>query len=829
MALLKSGTLGSDSKADFFYGENDSEHRWIAKNNWIYEAIVDLPEDYVACNRLCLVFKGLDTRATVRVNDEIIAETDNMFHEHCFDLRPGLKTMKLSVKFHNMIEYAKEQFEAFPYVIPDDFTPVTNGEKHRNYVRKEQCSFSWDWGPCFLPCGIWKEAFLVSYYHSVSISAVAPVVTKSNDCWLVTLNADLVSDQAESFDFLAKVYCAGITKQVYGTVGNGVFRTSIDIPFDNVELWWPNGHGKQPLYDLTLEIESHDVWTRKIGFRTVQLCQALDEDGNGSSFYFIVNGRPIFAKGANFISVDTFESRVTPERLHNLVENAVDANMNMLRIWGGGIYQHDEFYDYCDQYGIMVWQEFMFACAMYPTSKRFLDSVAKETTDQMKRLMHHTSIVLWSGNNENEEALVTQWYEPVKKNPYLYAVDYYKLYYETIMPIVLKLDPSREFIGSSSSNGLISKDPLTVRFRVDNPRNFGDTHYYNYKDFGVDVSKFPVCRFCSEYGFQAFPWPSSFIGPVIPEDKKEWMNPSCDFLIRRNHHGNGQPELEHQLKLFFGNQVDFLFKTSGNKEVFSKYLLLTQIVQAEILKAQTEFYRRMMTYHSGGEIKKLFTMGALYWQFNDIWPAPTWAGIQSDGKWKLLHNYAKEFFRPLMLLFHVEDDHVKLYIVNDGPNDFHSASDVKIDVWDFTGTLKNSFTITHDNIKSEVNTSSLIYEMPKKSLKLDSNLVLHAYFADGDKDASNFLVMYPLKDAEIGLKDVKIDLKESAENKFTVLSKDLALYVMLDTVNHVKGRFHPNGFHLFPGKPVEVEFKSNEIMKVENIRCNSLYGLLTQK
>jgi beta-mannosidase len=283
--------------------------------------------------------------------------------------------------------------------------------------------------------------------------------------------------------------------------------------------------------------------------------------------------------------------------------------MNMVRVWGGGIYQQDCFYDICDELGIMVWQEFMFACAMYPVDEAFLISVRNETLCQVKRLMSHPCIVLWSGNNENEEALVNGWYKGTKNNPFVYTVDYHRLYHETIMEAVLSIDHSRQFISSSPNNGVISYSPFVERFISETGSNddYGDAHYYNYKDRGTDVATYRTPRFMSEYGFQSMPSFSSIKGLC---EKSDW-NPLSPFWIQRNHHANGMEEIISQMKYFF--KLPDYREPAGISEVqFDNFCYLSQLSQAICIKAQSEHYRRSRSAKSN-------CMGALYWQCNDIW------------------------------------------------------------------------------------------------------------------------------------------------------------------------------------------------------------------
>ena len=322
------------------------------------------------------------------------------------------------------------------------------------------------------------------------------------------------------------------------------------------ELWWPRGYGEQPLHPLTVSFvpstnsSAIQQEEKLVGFRLVEVIQEpLARQLEGLSFFIQVNNVPVFAKGANWIPADAFESRVTPEVLEDLLQSAYDANMNTVRNWGGGIYQHDLFYEICDKKGLMVWEEFMFACSMYPRDAAFLNTVKEEVKHQVLRLMSHPSIIIWSGNNENELAMgsstATAWYVETTINPFRYVVDYSYLNTDTVYQTIHEYDPSRPWLPSSPSNGILTTEPYVERWGNPGSSKWGDVHFYNYLDVCTDVSIYPTPRFTSEYGFQSYPNFRAMAEVSLPED---W-DPNSKFLLHRQHHPDGNGELDRQIKV----------------------------------------------------------------------------------------------------------------------------------------------------------------------------------------------------------------------------------------------------------------------------------------
>ena len=379
----------------------------------------------------------------------------------------------------------------------------------------------------------------------------------------------------------------------------------------------------------------------------------------------------MFLKGSNWVPTDAFRDRVSNRTVESYLQAAVEANMNVLRVWGGGGYETDFFYETCDKKGILVWHDFMFACAMYPTNKEFVQLVENEVRHQVMRLQSHPSIIIWSGNNENEVALRENWYgTSVDFN--LYKKDYIKLYVETVKPLVELIDPTRPFIVSSPSNALESESEGWV---AQNPRSplYGDVHYYNYTANCWDTTVFPKPRFASEYGYQSYPSYET-LEKISLEDDLTW---DSILMIYRQHHQDGNQQIENMI-----SQNYMLPRSTDKRLYFKKMIYLSQIVQAVCITKETEHYRSLRgrlvreksnTYHVQGKMSKEsrddtmvgHTMGAMYWQLNDVWQAPSWSSIEYGGKWKMLHYHARDFFRNVIVTYNLLRTTLRLFVVSD--------------------------------------------------------------------------------------------------------------------------------------------------------------------
>ncbi|KAF9952916.1 hypothetical protein BGZ70_000430 [Mortierella alpina] len=636
--LLRSKHL----KEDPYYGTNyvSESMRKVIATTWVLTKDFFIGDD-ASFTAAFLDCEGLDTVASITLNGSKIGKTENQFLRHLFDatntLRAGQNT--LQIQFEDAVHYANERAGTYPYYVPDMFnmSAAQHGFPRRNFIRKEQ---------------VCMDIF-------------------SDRDQLLTLQA-LFRDDLPSFEHELVVHC-----------GDNKAQHSFFLDEVSIKRWWPRGYGEQTLYtlDLTLANEKSIALASesfRCGFKTCELVQdplVMEQPGDG--FCFRVNGLDIFAKGANWIPGHVFDSLMTMDKKRQLLSSCVAANMNMIRIWGGGRYETDEFYQLCSELGIMVWQEFMFACALYPTDDAFLKNVKQEVSYQLSRLMVHPCIVLWSGNNENQEFMVKKyvldvwqipmdafddshnltflslsWDEATARNPYLFTVDYYKLYSETIMTTVQEIDRSRSFISTSPSAGLISKSPYTERYVLqDSERGlYGDVHFYDYKNNGLHVEHYPKARFVSEYGAQSMPCFRNWKKVSTSDD---W-HPISKLSVHRNHHGNGQQEMLQQIELQFQlpqavskyyhsdpeavSSVDVCTR----EKLFDLFCYMTQCAQARSITGQTEHYIRHRSAASR-------TMGALYWQLNDIWPAATWSSIEHGGQWKPLHYFIKNAFAEVLI------------------------------------------------------------------------------------------------------------------------------------------------------------------------------------
>ncbi|XP_053317515.1 beta-mannosidase isoform X2 [Spea bombifrons] len=753
--------------------------------------------------KVVLVCEGIDTVSSVFLNNVSVGETNNMFNRYSFDITKQIMEKNyIEIRFRSAVGWAKERSANHSYIIPPECPPdVQKGECHVNFIRKAQCSFSWDWGPAFPTQGIWKDIWIEAYdlVHLDYISYL-PVFDNDTSQWIIIIEPvfDTVTDNLKGcatikIPDLKVDYSSEITINPEQRVLQVIVKIHQNA---SVELWWPNGYGSQTGYELTASFmfDGYTIKkTTKIYFRTVELTEEPITGSPGLSFYIRINGVPIFLKGSNWIPADSFQDRITSERLQILLKSVVEANMNTLRVWGGGIYESDEFYNMCDELGIMVWQDFMFACSLYPTDDLFLDTVHKEVTHQMRRLKSHPSVIVWSGNNENEAAIASDWFSIPDKMRAVYVQDYLTLYIKTIRKIILDMDNTRPFMPSSPSNG---KETVQEHWLSKNPydNHFGDTHYYNYLTDCWDWRLYPRTRLASEYGFQSWPSFSTIYKVSVPED---WSYGS-NFTCHRQHHASGNEQMILQAGLHYQIPTN-----SDPVREFQDMLYLTQVMQAQCVKLQTEFYRRSQAEIIDG---LGHTMGALYWQLNDIWQAPSWSSIEYGGKWKMLHYYAKNFFAPVATSGFEDRDVLYIYGVSDLLEDRSFKLTVKVYKWDSLSPVCEKVT---EEIVLTARSSVGIYKeaIPEllercQNVTRQNSVVLFYLLHQGQLyGAQNWHFLSSPKEAQ-GMLKPNITVSIAQENKvyvFTLVTSSLAPFVWLD-VWDVPGRFSDNGFLLVEEK-----------------------------
>ncbi len=576
----------------------------------------------------------------------------------------------------------------------------------------------------------------------------------------------------------------------------GVNRVRVDFRLERPRLWWPAGLGPQHLYSFRVlalrEGQLLDEAATRVGLRTLELRQQPDQWGK--SFEFVVNGVPVFAKGGNWIPADSFPTRVTRERYRQLLESARDANMNMLRVWGGGIYELDDFYELCDELGLMVWQDFMFACSMYPGDKDFLESVRAEAVDNVRRLRNHPSVVLWCGNNEVETAwLHWGW----KQNlPAKLWDDYKKIFHGVLPEVVAEHDPSRPYWPSSPSSNL-EEDPDSQRM--------GDVHYWEVwhasKPFEFYEKQHP--RFMSEYGFQSFPLIESVNAYTIPAD----------------HDIQSPVMLAHQ-KHPRGNQLirEYMLREYAEPKDFASFLYVSQFLQAEGIRVGTEHFRRIRPRN----------MGALYWQVNDCWPVASWSGMDYFGRWKALHYHARRFFRDLLVSPHERDGRIRIHVVSDRTTP--TPATLRVALMDFAGRVlfekREDVEIKplSSSVQLSLDKSDLLKGHDPRAVFLDCELTERkAATARGAATESaaaspgNRLFFAPFKDLRMEAPLIDTQVRQAGRSLGVRLRSDkLARGVHL-SAGTLDGAFRDNFFDLLPGREVTVEFRPRRRVTVAEL------------
>ncbi len=627
---------------DPFFGTNELDLQWIEHHDWEYAATFNVPAAALAEDTVELVCDGLDTFATVYLNGRELARTDNMFHTHRWSVKPRLRAGRNELRF---------RFAAtgrlLPQTRPEHQPKEFNDSVGRSSVfRKEQCQFGWDWGPRFVTAGIWRdlrlEATTANRLESIRIAqthatdgsvtlALTPELTRPdpNVTYWVTFSLDghLVAE------------CSGPIENLKSKIKNPA-------------LWWPNGHGAQPLYTVAVRAQDRagrdlGTWTRRIGLRTIALDRSKDQWGE--SFQFVVNGRPVFAKGANWIPAHSFVAGLTRADYARDLGSAARANMNMMRVWGGGIYESEEFYDVCDELGLLVWQDFMFACTLYPGDRAFLASVQTEAVHNIRRIRHRASLALWCGNNEIE----TLNWETLEKNPKLRR-NYDAIFHRILPAAAAAHDAVTAYWPTSPYRGDKRSNDYTVKALGEKS---GDTHYWDVWHARHPVKDYEKWkfRFVSEFGMQSYASPAT----------------QATFAPANDNNVFGAVMENHQ-KNTAGNQIilDYVSRLYRFPKSQDALIYLSQLNQAHCMQTGVEHYRRISP----------ICMGALYWQLNDCWPVASWSSIEHTGRWKALQHIARRFFAPALVSAHVPGTetaiignyrrttvrHVHLYTVYDG-------------------------------------------------------------------------------------------------------------------------------------------------------------------
>ncbi|MEM9417611.1 MAG: glycoside hydrolase family 2 protein [Planctomycetota bacterium] len=621
--------LAANAIRDPYIDRNDELLQWIGETSWQYTCDFTWQPDGADHIELCC--EGLDTVAELRLNGKLIGNADNMHLGYRFDLsnsiRPGAN--QLVINFAAPLPYAEtmqKRMGALPYAGTGSNTPHPH-----NMMRKMACNFGWDWGPVLLTAGIWRPIYIESW-SGARIDSVRPLITRADtDFAAIDVMIDLgAGTKLEGYQVnvtLTDPEGKHVAAEAFANLSKVVDGQPVQLEVTKPRRWWPIGYGEQPLYTLTVSLyaESNETelqaWTRKIGLKTSRL--VTDPDlaehslGKGSTFHIEVNGQRVYCKGANWIPDDCFPTRVTPQRYRSQIETAVEANMNMLRVWGGGIYEDHAFYEVCDELGVMVWQDFTMACACYHEDDPFASWIDAEARYNITRLSSHASLVLWNGCNENVLG-VYEWSEDwrdMRANGKPWGLKYYL---EIIPSALSDLDPSKPYWPASPYSGSPDTHP--------NAEEHGNCHIWdvwngegNARNY---LSHYP--RFASEFGFHGPPtFPT--IERSIPEDQRYFDSPA---MIHHNRHAGGQSLANERM-------ADYFIPPDN----FDDWLYLAQVVQARSLAMGVEWFRALSPWNSG----------VLYWQFNDCWPVASWSAVDGDQRRKPLWYATRRFLADRLL------------------------------------------------------------------------------------------------------------------------------------------------------------------------------------
>ena len=654
---------------DPFFRLNERGLQWIDKEDWVYETCFTLAADMMRKENMELVFEGLDTYADVYLNDECILKANNMFRRWSIPVRQYIREENniLKVYFHSPVKIDVPKWDALPYQYPASNDQSENGglfnKKISIFARKAGYHYGWDWGPRLVTSGIWRPVYIRAW-SDLRINDVF-IEQKEVGAGRAVIAGHVELDADKDMDGVLVTITDEATGRVLGEwqadLKRGTNRVTVDFVLHKPKLWWSNGLGEPFLYRFRTDIiaggELLDSKTERVGIRSLKVVHQPDKDGH--TFYIELNGRPVFAKGANYIPSDNFLPRVTPENYKRTILDAAGVNMNMLRVWGGGIYENDVFYDLCDEHGIMIWQDFMFACSMYPAEGALLDNIHQEAVDNVKRLRNHACIALWCGNNECQDAwLGWGWKREIERQNKEYAdkiwAQYRQQYHVTLPGVVREYAPGTFYWPSS---------PFAFEGEMSGTTD-GDRHYWSVWHGKAPISDYDSekSRFFSEYGFQSFPeFESVKRYAPYPED---WDIRSEVMMShqRGGDHANGLIET-------------YLLNEYKKPRDFRAFLYMNHVLQGDAIKTAIESHRRQMPYN----------MGTLFWQHNDCWPVASWASRDYYGRWKAQHYYVRKAYDDILISPVVEGDDLKVYAVSDRLE--NTSGRLQLQVCQFDGTV----------------------------------------------------------------------------------------------------------------------------------------------
>ena len=763
---------------DPYYRDNEAKLQWIEDADWEYRTTIQAPPDLLARKNIDLVFEGLDAYAEVYLNDKLILTADNMFREWRVPVKSLLKpgANQLHIVFPSPIKAAAK------IAATDKWREQTHVAE-KTYLRKAAFEYGWDWGPRFVTSGIWRPARLeawdaarISNLHIAQLDVTAKVAHLSAQVE-VTATEDATAKVTLDFTHAGKK--VELSRSV--ALHPGLNHVDLPIEISSPQLWFPAGYGAQPLYQFNAQLHvgnrAEDQTSARTGLRSIVLRRDLDQWGR--SFEFIINGIPVFGKGADVIPFDSFPTRVTSEQYRRILQSARDANMNMIRHWGGGYYETQDFYDLCDELGIMVWQDFMFGNDWQPGTYAFKQNVELEAEFQVRRLRDHPSIIIWCGNNETEEAI--HWGGRDQLPPavrYQMWQDYLTVFSGILARTVNRLAPETPYWPSSPSSDYEETSPSFQS---------GDFHDWSVWHGRVPFSEYEkhFPRFMTEYGFQSFPEMRTVEAFTQPEDRTSIFTPVM-LAHQKNNEGNS---IIH----------DYMLKYYSEPRDFPSFLYASQVLQAEGIKVGAEHLRRIRPR----------SMGSIYWQLNDCWPVASWSSIDYFGRWKALQYYARRFYSPLLVSPHVEDGNFNVYVISD--KTAPTAARLRLRLFTLAGKSLSDSTqeIQVPELSSKIYIQRPLAEFVNADGADAANIFAVAdLLVDGKTVSSNVLYFVPAKLVTLPPPQISVDLAKSGDGYRLRLSSTALARSVYISFGSLDASPSDNYFDLIPGQPVEITITS---------------------
>jgi len=769
--------LAAGKIPDPFYRDNEKSVQWVGKSNWTYKRTFDVPNEVLHCDRVLLRCAGLDTLASVKINGHESGKTDNMFRLWEFDVKPALQAGQntIEILFTSPYPYM-EQRENGP--APDKFV------KERAWVRKEPCSFGWDWGPVLPSCGIWRNISLEAFNQARISDVLIQQNHGENRVQLnVTTSAEILSPGSALKAKLTVFYAGRRVAEIETAFSGANAQGSVEIK--NPKLWWPAGMGEQALYDVQVELMDAegnrlDIAKRRIGLRMLKIHEATAD----KPLFFEVNGVPFFAKGGNWIPADSFPNRLTPEVLRRYIMDAAAVNMNFLRFWGGGYYEDDVLFDACDELGLCIWLDFKFACAAYPAfDAAFMENVKCEARDNLQRIRHHPCIAVWCGNNEISLLNMTDTWT----DDHMSRADYQKLFKEMLAEQVKAYAPEANYVSGSP--------------------DCGDTHYWQVWHGPATFEAYrDQSGFMSEFGYQSFPEPKTVRAFTNEEDRAAVTSP-----IMRWHQRSSGPD---------GNQrmVDMIHRYFNPQKDFDTTLWLSQITQAYGIKMGAEHWRQTMPK----------SMGCVFWQYNDTWPGMSWSSVDYFGRWKALHYAARKFYAPILVsaLEHPENKTIDIFVTNDllKPQRTRLA-------WNVTDLNGKSLAQASMRVEIPAQKSELVktLNLSEQVQNVGANGLLTwlQLEADGKVVSENLVTLTRPKELKLPDPQLVTKIKELRNGfEVTVQSEKPALWTWFE-IDGADARFSDNFFHLKSKSPEKIFVESSAHLSKDELakalRVRSLF------